>query len=82
MIQLFGSPALSEFRIQKLLTRLQKCNSKVNNISSKYIHFIDLEGNLSDGDKSKLESLLSYGPSLTQSVLDCLLYTSPSPRDS
>ena len=74
MIQLFGSPALSEFRIRKLLTRLQEQNPKVNNISSKYIHFIDFEGNLSDGDKSKLESLLTYGPSLTSGESEGQLY--------
>ena len=74
MIQLFGSPALSEFRIRKLLTRLQEQNPKVNNISLKYIHFIDFEGNLSDGDKSKLESLLTYGPSLTSGESEGQLY--------
>ena len=74
MIQLFGSPALSEFRIQKLLSRLQLCNSDVKNISSKYVHFVDLEGILSDGNKFKLESLLTYGPSLKSTESEGQLY--------
>ena len=63
MIQLFGSSALSEFRLKKLLSQARLVDKNIKTISSKYVHFIDLEGILSEGDKSKLESLLAYGPS-------------------
>ena len=74
MIQLFGSPAFSEFRISKLLSRAKEVDPEVKSISSKYVHFIDFKGILSDGDKSKLESLLTYGPSLQTASVEGQLY--------
>lgn len=38
-----GSPALSAFRINKLLARFQAANLQVHNIYAEYVHFADLK---------------------------------------
>jgi phosphoribosylformylglycinamidine synthase len=37
-----GSPALSAFRINKLLARFQAADLPVSNIYAEYVHFADL----------------------------------------
>lgn len=59
-----GSPALSAFRINKLLARFQAANLPVSAIYAEYIHFADLNAPLSADDRERLARLLKYGPSL------------------
>lgn len=58
-----GSPALSAFRINKLLARFQAAGS-VHNIYAEYVHFADLNAPLNDDEHAQLERLLKYGPAL------------------
>ncbi|SUX84438.1 phosphoribosylformylglycinamidine synthase [Citrobacter koseri] len=44
-----GSPALSAFRINKLLARFQAANLQVHNIYAEYVHFADLSAPLKRG---------------------------------
>ncbi|KAF1368558.1 phosphoribosylformylglycinamidine synthase [Yokenella regensburgei] len=60
-----GSPALSAFRINKLLTRFQAANLPVSNIYAEYVHFAELSAPLSGDEFSRLERLLQYGPKLS-----------------
>lgn len=60
-----GSPALSAFRINKLLARFQAANLPVSAIYAEYIHFADLNAPLSADDRERLARLLQYGPSLS-----------------
>ncbi|ROS05184.1 phosphoribosylformylglycinamidine synthase [Sinobacterium caligoides] len=62
MLILPGSSALSEFRIQKLLSRVQQQVATVTAISAEYIHFADLASDLDADEHRLLERLLSYGP--------------------
>ncbi|NCW21117.1 MAG: phosphoribosylformylglycinamidine synthase, partial [Gammaproteobacteria bacterium] len=57
-----GAPALSGFRIKKLLARLREVNPAVDSIDSRYVHFIDCERDLDALEIRTLESLLRYGP--------------------
>ncbi|MEZ2684131.1 phosphoribosylformylglycinamidine synthase [Proteus vulgaris] len=61
-----GSPALSAFRINKLLTQCQENNLPVQGIYAEFVHFAKVEGQLSEDDHIKLSQLLHYGPSLTE----------------
>ncbi|CAK9885642.1 MAG: Phosphoribosylformylglycinamidine synthase [Candidatus Erwinia impunctatus] len=61
-----GSPALSAFRINKLLTRFQDAHLPVSDIYAEYIHFADVSAPLSDDDKLRLQRILRYGPSLAE----------------
>jgi phosphoribosylformylglycinamidine synthase len=60
MLTLQGAPALSEFRVQKLLEGSKDIPGL--GISSRYIHFVDLAEELKPAEQAVLERILSYGP--------------------
>ena len=64
MIILRGSPALSSFRVQKLLSDFQQESLPVKGIYAEFVHVVDLEYDHTSEKKSTLEKLLTYGPSL------------------
>jgi phosphoribosylformylglycinamidine synthase len=64
MLQLTGAPALSAFRLAKLLARLSALEPAVDGVDSRFIHFIDLERPLQAAELTILERLLTYGPRL------------------
>ena len=53
--------ALSEFRAQQLLPRLQVIDSKITSISARFVHLAVTETALSSSEKARLAALLSYG---------------------
>ncbi len=76
-----GSPALSAFRINKLLARFQAANLPVSAIYAEYIHFADLNAPLSADDRERPARLLQYGPSLSSHTpTGKLLLVTPRPR--
>lgn len=75
-----GSPALSAFRINKLLARFQAADLPVSNIYAEYVHFADLNAPLTSEDLVRLERLLKYGPSLSSHTPNGkLLLVTPRP---
>ncbi len=56
-----GIAALSDFRRQKLLKRLQAVDPSVKAVTAEYIHIVDADGKLSDEQEKELSSLLTYG---------------------
>ncbi|OUR88514.1 phosphoribosylformylglycinamidine synthase [Cycloclasticus sp. 44_32_T64] len=62
MLELIGSKALSAFRQQRLLNKLNKVVPQVTAIRAEFIHFADVSGSLSEMDLDKLKQLLTYGP--------------------
>ncbi len=61
-----GSPALSAFRITRLLALFAEKQLPVTDIYAEYMHFAELSAPLSDSEQGKLRSLLKYGPSLAE----------------
>ncbi|MFS2222032.1 phosphoribosylformylglycinamidine synthase [Pantoea sp. B65] len=61
-----GSPALSAFRVNKLLTRFQDAHLPVSDIYAEYVHFADVSAALNADEKARLQRLLKYGPSLAE----------------
>ncbi|MGE9552308.1 phosphoribosylformylglycinamidine synthase [Erwinia amylovora] len=61
-----GSPALSAFRITKLLARFQDAHLPVSDIYAEYVHFADVSAPLAADEKARLQRLLKYGPSLAE----------------
>ncbi|TCV92215.1 phosphoribosylformylglycinamidine synthase [Biostraticola tofi] len=61
-----GSPALSAFRINKLLSRCREAQLPVDNIYAEFVHFADLNSYLSEEERGRLQRLLKYGPSLAE----------------
>lgn len=62
MLVLPGAPALSAFRRQKLLQRLQTIAPNIELHSAVYVHFADVTQAFTQDDHAVLEKLLEYGP--------------------
>lgn len=78
-----GSPALSAFRINKLLARFQAANLPVSTLYAEYVHFADLSAPLSGDDRESLARLLKYGPNLSSHTpTGKLLLVTPVPAPS
>ncbi|MCM2274321.1 MAG: phosphoribosylformylglycinamidine synthase [Candidatus Didemnitutus sp.] len=68
MLTLRGSPALSPFRLQKLLQDLTAAGLPVQAIHADFVHVIEVAGALEPAERDVLEKLLTYGPSRTASA--------------
>ena len=68
MLNIKGSPALSEFRVNKLLTNLKPFG--VAGLASHFIHLVDISEGLSERERQVLNSLLEYGPKMQDSALE------------
>ncbi len=62
MLILSGAPAISDFRLAKLLTSLRGGIGHLARLDSRYVHFVDVEHDLATDQARVLESLLRYGP--------------------
>ncbi len=62
MLILRGAPALSPFRLNKLLDQFKAAAIDISDLSAAYVHFIDTSESLSDKERQILEALLTYGP--------------------
>ncbi len=61
MLKIPGTSALSDFRINKLLAELQSIEPAIKAVSARFIHFVDIENDLSDDQAAILKQLLAYG---------------------
>ncbi|HEY5603115.1 MAG TPA: phosphoribosylformylglycinamidine synthase [Gammaproteobacteria bacterium] len=78
MLILHGCPALSAFRVEKLLARLQQI--PVERLSANYIHVVNVDGPLSDDANHILPQILHYGPRYQDEALQGVsLYVLPRP---
>src|SRR6267142_2308126 len=75
MLQIPGPPALSAFRIAKLLDRVGAREPAVTGLAARFMHFADLAQPLSAPEREVLAELLSYGPRMELEALagECLL---------
>ncbi|HEV2285049.1 MAG TPA: hypothetical protein VGR80_03310, partial [Steroidobacteraceae bacterium] len=64
MLEIPGAPALSAFRIAKLVQRLAALEPAVTGLATRFVHFADLERPLAAGELAVLRELLTYGPRL------------------
>ena len=62
MIILHGTPALSEFRLQKLYQDLKSLGIPLQSIHAEFLHLVDLSQDLTTDERAILEKLLTYGP--------------------
>ncbi len=60
MLRLLGAPALSDFRIKKLLDDLQL--NEITGIRTRFVHFCELTGDLDGDELTVLKTVLTYGP--------------------
>ena len=62
MLILRGSPALSSFRLQKILEGLIGAGLPIRAISAEFVHIVDTTTDLTPEGHAVLEQLLTYGP--------------------
>ncbi len=62
MLRLRGGPALSEFRLAKLLAAARERVPAVEAIYAEFAHFADLDRSLCSAEREVLDRLLTYGP--------------------
>ncbi|HEY8158357.1 MAG TPA: phosphoribosylformylglycinamidine synthase [Methylobacter sp.] len=65
MLKISGTSALSVFRINKLLAELQAIEPAIKAVSTRFIHFVDIDNNLDDNQIGILKQLLAYGSRLS-----------------
>ncbi|OEG75451.1 phosphoribosylformylglycinamidine synthase [Shewanella colwelliana] len=59
-----GAPALSAFRVQKLMEACENAALPVQEIYAEYVHLADLTDALDAEETQQLEKLLTYGPAI------------------
>jgi len=74
MLRLRGCPALSAFRLNKLLFSVQQQVPDVCGIDAEFTHFAWLESTLSTQQENTLDRLLEYGPMRLVKVPDGQLF--------
>jgi phosphoribosylformylglycinamidine synthase len=62
MLILPGAPAFSAFKSQKLLQALQEVEPGITAVSADFVHFADLQAELTADERNVLDQLLTYGP--------------------
>ena len=61
-----GAPALSDFRVQKLLVQCEDLALPVTDIYAEFAHFAKLNDALSSDEENVLQQLLTYGPTIEE----------------
>ncbi|WP_299451372.1 phosphoribosylformylglycinamidine synthase [uncultured Pigmentiphaga sp.] len=61
ILRLSGPLALSSFRRERLLRRLQALHASVADVAARYVHFVSVDGELTADEHQRLEKLLRYG---------------------
>ena len=75
-----GAPALSEFRIQKLLTQCKELSLPVTDIYAEFTHFAHVSAELNAEESQVLAKLLTYGPTIAEhEPAGTLLLVTPRP---
>jgi len=72
-----GGNALSGFRVQQLLPRLQAIHDKINGIAARFVHLVASDAEPSATERDKLAALLSYGDPYAGGADGVLLVVSP-----
>jgi len=57
-----GNPALSAFRLARLLAELRAQVPAVTAVFAEFEHFVQIDGTLDEAERAVLERLLNYGP--------------------
>ncbi|MFQ3191774.1 MAG: phosphoribosylformylglycinamidine synthase [Paraglaciecola sp.] len=80
MLVLRGTPALSDFRIEKYLSQFAEHSLPVDGIYAEYAHFLMVSKPLTEPETATLNQLLTYGPSIQEHKPEgVLLLVAPRP---
>ena len=62
MLTFSGAPALSDFRLDKVLAAIRGRVAQVEAIDTRFLHFVDTGAPLTASETDVLQALLRYGP--------------------
>lgn len=80
MLVLRGTPALSDFRIEKYLSQFAEHSLPIDGIYAEYAHFLMVSKPLTERETATLNQLLTYGPSIQEHKPEgVLLLVAPRP---
>jgi phosphoribosylformylglycinamidine synthase len=68
MFSLLGGPALSQFRLDKLLAELCVIEPRVTGVAARFVHFAATTGSPAEREMRQLARLLRYGPTPPESA--------------
>src|SRR5690348_15373842 len=74
VLKLRGARALSDFRLAKLLSRIQEVARGVRALHAEHWHFVELESPPEAGERQLLERLLRYGSPAAEAPRGAALY--------
>lgn len=75
-----GAPALSAFRVQKLMQACEVAQLPVKQIYAEYVHLAYLSEALNPDDQAQLSKILTYGPAIeSHEPQGILLFVTPRP---
>ncbi|NJI83240.1 phosphoribosylformylglycinamidine synthase [Shewanella sp. Iso12] len=75
-----GAPALSAFRVQKLMQACEAAQLPVKQIYAEYVHLAYLSEALNPDDQVQLSKILTYGPAIeSHEPQGTLLFVTPRP---
>ena len=72
-----GGNALSSFRAQALLPRLQGVSERITAVSAQYVHWVWSEAPLARADEDRLSALLRYGEPAAGALHGPLIVVAP-----
>ncbi|MDZ4146033.1 MAG: phosphoribosylformylglycinamidine synthase [Burkholderiales bacterium] len=72
-----GINALSAFRVQQLLPRLQAIHDKITGLTARYVHLVATEHPLQAAERERLDALLTYGEPGSGSANGTLIVVTP-----
>jgi phosphoribosylformylglycinamidine synthase len=73
MLILRGSPALSNFRLQKLQQDLAAAGLPVRDLTAEFVHLADPSAELTVAEQTVLNQLLTYGPNRSAATVEGLV---------
>src|SRR5262245_26707399 len=79
MLRFRGAPALSSFRIERLLAALRRSVPAVRAIHVEFVHLVDAERELAPAERTVLERLLDFDHAAPPEAPGELLLTVPRP---
>ncbi|HMA09410.1 MAG TPA: phosphoribosylformylglycinamidine synthase, partial [Ramlibacter sp.] len=72
-----GAAALSEFRVQQLLPRLQAIHDKVSGVAARFVHLVAADHAPDPMERQRLAALLNYGEPLAPHADGVLVVVTP-----
>jgi phosphoribosylformylglycinamidine synthase len=62
MLEIAGPPALTDFRLEKLLATLRPAAPRLTGLQAWFVHYVDPARDLEPRERQALDALLDYGP--------------------